>query len=231
MALLGGGRRRPVGAARSRRARGPRRACAGDRHRDLAARSPRPPARRSRCGDTTSRAIRRPEGPFDLVHARLVLVHLPDRDRALRTMIDVLRPGGWLLVEDADPALQPASVIDAVDAAGALANRLRNGFRDAARRTRRRPRVWAQAAASPARGGPGRRRRPTPTFRSRTRLARRWRSRRSTLLRAQLVDKGLATRRRDRPAPRQRRRRAPRPGATADDLRLGSTFLTARHPL
>ncbi len=70
-----------------------------------------------------------PEGPFDLVHARLVLVHLPDRERALRTMIDVLRPGGWLLVEDADPALQPASVIDAVDDAGALANRLRNGFR------------------------------------------------------------------------------------------------------
>jgi SAM-dependent methyltransferase len=70
-----------------------------------------------------------PEGPFDLVHARLVLVHLPDRERALRAMLDVLRPGGWLLVEDADPALQPASVIDAVDDDAALANRLRNGFR------------------------------------------------------------------------------------------------------
>jgi hypothetical protein len=30
-----------------------------------------------------------------------------DRDRALRSMISALRPGGWLLVEDADPALQP----------------------------------------------------------------------------------------------------------------------------
>jgi SAM-dependent methyltransferase len=68
-------------------------------------------------------------GPFDLVHARLVLVHLPDRARALRVMIDVLRPGGWLLVEDADQALQPASVIDAVDDDAALANRLRHGFR------------------------------------------------------------------------------------------------------
>ncbi|HEY4394699.1 MAG TPA: methyltransferase domain-containing protein [Polyangia bacterium] len=68
-------------------------------------------------------------GPFDLVHARLVLVHLPDRERALRAMIDVLRPSGWLLVEDADPALQPASVIDAVDDEAVLANRLRNGFR------------------------------------------------------------------------------------------------------
>jgi SAM-dependent methyltransferase len=70
-----------------------------------------------------------PVGPFDLVHARLVLVHLPDRERALRAMIDVLRPGGCLLVEDADPALQPASVIDAVDDDAVLANRLRNGFR------------------------------------------------------------------------------------------------------
>ncbi len=70
-----------------------------------------------------------PEGRFDLVHARLVLVHLPDRERALGSMIAVLRPGGWLLVEDADPALQPASVIDAVDDDAALANRLRNGFR------------------------------------------------------------------------------------------------------
>ncbi len=70
-----------------------------------------------------------PAETFDLVHARLVLVHLPDRERALRTMIDVLRPGGWLLVEDADPALQPLSALDPVGADEALANRLRAGFR------------------------------------------------------------------------------------------------------
>src|SRR5205814_3436619 len=46
-------------------------------------------------------------GTFDLVHARLVLVHVPDRARALATMAAALRPGGWLLVEDADTALQP----------------------------------------------------------------------------------------------------------------------------
>jgi SAM-dependent methyltransferase len=39
---------------------------------------------------------------FDLVHARLVLVHVPDRAAALATMVAALRPGGWLLVEDAD---------------------------------------------------------------------------------------------------------------------------------
>jgi SAM-dependent methyltransferase len=70
-----------------------------------------------------------PDELFDLVHARLVLVHLPDRERALRSMIGALRPGGWLLVEDADPALQPLSVIDPATAEDALANKLRTGFR------------------------------------------------------------------------------------------------------
>ena len=46
-----------------------------------------------------------PAETFDLVHARLVLVHLADRAAALRVMIDALRPGGWLVLEDADPAL------------------------------------------------------------------------------------------------------------------------------
>ena len=58
-----------------------------------------------------------------------MLVHLPDRARALRAMIDVLRPGGWLLVEDADPALQPLSALDPVGPDEALANELRHGFR------------------------------------------------------------------------------------------------------
>ncbi len=55
-----------------------------------------------------------PGGPFDLVHARLVLVHVPERDRALATMADALRPGGVLLVEDADPALQPLSCLEEI---------------------------------------------------------------------------------------------------------------------
>jgi SAM-dependent methyltransferase len=70
-----------------------------------------------------------PDELFDLVHARLVLVHLPDRERALRSMIGALGPGGWLLVEDADPALQPLSVLDPASAEDLLANKLRTGFR------------------------------------------------------------------------------------------------------
>ncbi len=71
-----------------------------------------------------------PEGPFDLVHARLVLVHLADRDRALRAMVSALRPGGALLLEDADPALQPLICPDEHGPAEVLANRLRHGFRE-----------------------------------------------------------------------------------------------------
>ena len=68
-------------------------------------------------------------GTFDLVHARLVLVHVADRERALRSMIEALRPGGRLLVEDADPALQPLICPDEYGPEQALANRLRSGFR------------------------------------------------------------------------------------------------------
>lgn len=70
-----------------------------------------------------------PPGPFDLIHARLVLVHVPQRARALRSMVNALQPGGWLLIEDADPALQPLICPDEVGQAQQLANRLREGFR------------------------------------------------------------------------------------------------------
>lgn len=71
-----------------------------------------------------------PGGPFDLVHARLVLVHVTDRAEALRRMIGALRPGGTLLVEDADPGLQPLLCPDEASEAEQLANRLRAGFRE-----------------------------------------------------------------------------------------------------
>lgn len=70
-----------------------------------------------------------PTGDFDLVHARLVLVHVPARDQALQTLVDALAPGGWLLLEEADPALQPRACPDEQGDAERLANRLRDGFR------------------------------------------------------------------------------------------------------
>ena len=40
------------------------------------------------------------EGAFDLVHARLVLMHLPGREQVLARLVQALRPGGWLLLEE-----------------------------------------------------------------------------------------------------------------------------------
>ena len=70
-----------------------------------------------------------PAGPFDLVHARLVLVHVPDRRRALDAMAGALKPGGWLVVEDADPALQPLACPDVAGPDEELANKVRSAFR------------------------------------------------------------------------------------------------------
>ncbi|MFF8599973.1 methyltransferase domain-containing protein [Streptomyces sp. NPDC015232] len=69
-------------------------------------------------------------GTFDLVHARLVLVHVPDRARAPAAMAAALRPGGWLLVEDADTALQPLACLDDGGPAQRRANRLRDAVRE-----------------------------------------------------------------------------------------------------
>ncbi|GLE52778.1 methyltransferase domain-containing protein [Mycobacterium montefiorense] len=41
-----------------------------------------------------------PPGGFDFVHARLVLEHLADRRSILRKLVGVLRPGGWIVIED-----------------------------------------------------------------------------------------------------------------------------------
>ena len=66
---------------------------------------------------------------FDLIHARLVLVHIVDRERAFLNMLSALKPGGWLVVEDADAALQPLSCLDVYGPDQELANKIRMGFR------------------------------------------------------------------------------------------------------
>ena len=41
-----------------------------------------------------------PEDSFDLVHTRLVLMHLPAREEALKRMVAAAKPGGWIFIED-----------------------------------------------------------------------------------------------------------------------------------
>ena len=58
-----------------------------------------------------------PEGPFDLVHARLVLMHLPDREGILGRLVSTLRPGGWLLAEEFDSlSMLPDAAVNPAEA-------------------------------------------------------------------------------------------------------------------
>jgi ubiquinone/menaquinone biosynthesis C-methylase UbiE len=43
-----------------------------------------------------------PEGAFDLIHERAVLLHIPTRQAVLARLARALKPGGWLLCEDTD---------------------------------------------------------------------------------------------------------------------------------
>lgn len=48
------------------------------------------------------RTIPLPNSTFDLVHARYVLIHVPDIDVPLSQMLAALKPGGWLVLEEPD---------------------------------------------------------------------------------------------------------------------------------
>jgi SAM-dependent methyltransferase len=52
------------------------------------------------CGDVLD--VELAEGSLDLIHTRCVLMHIPERRRALARMVSWLRPGGWLVVEELD---------------------------------------------------------------------------------------------------------------------------------
>jgi 2-polyprenyl-3-methyl-5-hydroxy-6-metoxy-1,4-benzoquinol methylase len=45
-----------------------------------------------------------PQSAFDLIHARLVLIHVPEREQVLARLVAALKPGGWLIEEEIDSA-------------------------------------------------------------------------------------------------------------------------------
>jgi SAM-dependent methyltransferase len=63
-----------------------------------------------------------PDGPWDVIHARLVLLHIPERRDILRRLAAALAPGGALVIEDfettfrkmvlAAPDAESAALID-----------------------------------------------------------------------------------------------------------------------
>ena len=67
-----------------------------------------------------------PKSHFDLVHMRLVLMHLRNRQEVLERLVSTLKPGGWLVVEDFDSLSLPPDpkVNPAESALATLAARL-----------------------------------------------------------------------------------------------------------
>jgi SAM-dependent methyltransferase len=53
---------------------------------------------------------RLPDGGFDLVHVRALLMHLHEREEVLDRLVEALRPGGWLVVEE--PDVYPVEALD-----------------------------------------------------------------------------------------------------------------------
>jgi SAM-dependent methyltransferase len=49
-----------------------------------------------------ARATTLPSGSFDVVHARLLLVNIPRPDQVVDEMVRLVKPGGWVLVDEAD---------------------------------------------------------------------------------------------------------------------------------
>jgi ubiquinone/menaquinone biosynthesis C-methylase UbiE len=43
-----------------------------------------------------------PDASFDLIHARLVLLHIAEREKVLARLVAALKPGGWLVEEEFD---------------------------------------------------------------------------------------------------------------------------------
>jgi len=59
-----------------------------------------------------------PPDSFDLGHARLVMIHVLERENALERMVQALKPGGWLVIEDFDAAsLLPDSDLNPYESA------------------------------------------------------------------------------------------------------------------
>ncbi|MFN0041149.1 MAG: class I SAM-dependent methyltransferase [Burkholderiales bacterium] len=50
-----------------------------------------------------------PEERFDLIHTRLVLLHVPERELVMDRMVSALKPGGWMVAEEFDSLSHPAA--------------------------------------------------------------------------------------------------------------------------
>lgn len=66
-----------------------------------------------------------PARSFDLIHARLVLIHVPAREQALQQMVTALKPGGWLVIDDFDVTLLNRTYLTTDATAAALYQKMK----------------------------------------------------------------------------------------------------------
>lgn len=66
-----------------------------------------------------------PRRQFDLAHVRLVLMHLPERENALKRIAEALNPGGWIVAEEFDAL---SFLPDSVVSPGELNLKIRHAF-------------------------------------------------------------------------------------------------------
>lgn len=69
-----------------------------------------------------------PSGPWDLIHARLVIQHLPNPQGVIDRLAAALKPGGYLIIEELDPLVPYCP--DPVNECDQLVNRVGNAFTD-----------------------------------------------------------------------------------------------------
>jgi SAM-dependent methyltransferase len=71
-----------------------------------------------------------PAGPWDLIHARLVLVHVKNQREVMRQLVDTLAPGGVLAIEEWDGTLGHPMLAGPDPEAGALFDSYTRAVRD-----------------------------------------------------------------------------------------------------
>lgn len=55
-----------------------------------------------------------PPRAYDLVHARLMLLQVPEREEVVEQMVQALRPGGWLVLDEFDCTYLPVHAPDPI---------------------------------------------------------------------------------------------------------------------
>jgi SAM-dependent methyltransferase len=95
-----------------------------------------------------------PESTFDLIHVRLVLVHLSQWESVLERLVAALKPGGWLVDEEFDSDSLPP---DPVTSPGESPAQDLHRYRAADDGSRVRPTLRPTALRAPSRQGAGKR--------------------------------------------------------------------------